>query len=1131
MSEPKQAPISACLIVRNELANIERCLQSIRPYVKEIVVVDTGSDDGTPEIAKKYADIFEVFTACNDENNRINDFSLARQRSFDLATQPWAMWIDGDDVLDGADKLAEIVAAHDHLEKVCVMWNYDYDHDDAGNITMKFTRERLVKPPREFKWISPVHETLVPQDPSVIKILIPDGIKNVHRRRDIAKTVESGRNLRILQTHYNKVGDTDVRALYYLGLELGWTGNPEQAIEMHKKYIEKSGWEDEKYLSILEVCRHYQGMAKWDEAIEWALKAIPVRETWGEAFYSLSKSYYYRAQQTNDRRDWERSVNFARKYLASPPTQTVLFINPMERKVEVHRYLVMACMQIGDSNGALASCEEILKTLPGDENTLFNVKVAKGRSLVEQARAVGQELHRLGSLTDQALQLFNAAIDGKFKARPVDQSAATVASSSPAVVMKRHSGLDIVLYIGPGAERWTPETIAATGIGGSERMAWEMARRLARLGNRVRVYGDCDKSDTFEGVEWFNHLDYHHLACDVLITSRRPIAVEDQFQVQAKLRLCWVHDVHCGAELTQQRALKIDRFLALSEWHRQFFLQTYDFIPSEQVIKTRNGIDLSLYATPEERNPHRMFYSSSPDRGLYVALEAMPEIRRRVPDAELHVYYGFDVWERFAPPEQKQQIQFLKGLIEQRKGDGVVYHGRVSPPELAAEQSRSGVHAYPTWFCCHPDTRISVPGDHRGGPPTVRIADMVGKSGFPVYAFNEEENRFEIRTCTKVWETKIADEIVELDLDSGETLKVTPDHRVLTFDGDWVEAGTLKEGDSLRALHYRYNVAIRDGNGRWTDEHRLVGEWKEGRRLRRDEHVDHTDLKRLDNRPEALTVMTASEHFSKTHKGKRLSKKHIEKKRLASMAAVAAMSPERKAAWHSAGGCAIWAKVRALPPAEQETWLAKRRDARRATIALKKATVPGYAEKMREQSRINGAKAHAQRYDNPTTEDQLPIASGDDRWGRNHKVVAVRRVKCSIPVYDMEVEGLHNFVADGVVVHNCETSCITAMEAQAAGCRIVTSPIAALNETVGNRGTMIDGNWLSPEYRAQFIDACVAAMVKPEDGDREALKQYARDNFGLDSLARDWHVMLVQLISSVSKNPVIPYRTSYARAA
>jgi glycosyltransferase involved in cell wall biosynthesis len=74
-----KAPISACLIVKNEIGQIENCLKSIRPYVEEIVVVDTGSTDGTPEIVKKYADIFEVFTGCNDSEGRIFFFSKTKK--------------------------------------------------------------------------------------------------------------------------------------------------------------------------------------------------------------------------------------------------------------------------------------------------------------------------------------------------------------------------------------------------------------------------------------------------------------------------------------------------------------------------------------------------------------------------------------------------------------------------------------------------------------------------------------------------------------------------------------------------------------------------------------------------------------------------------------------------------------------------------------------------------------------------------------------------------------------------------------------------------------------------------------------------------------------------------------------
>jgi glycosyltransferase involved in cell wall biosynthesis len=815
MSADNRAPVSVCLICRNESPHVEDCLKSVRPFVREICVLDTGSVDNSPEIAKRYADKFEVFTDCNDAEGRIADFSLARNRSFALATQPWAMWIDADDVLVGGENLAKICADNDHFPRACVMWNYDYDHDGAGNVTMKFIRERLVKPARDFKWISPVHETLVPQQPEVQKILVPDGIKNVHRRRDVNKVVESGRNLRILQTHYNKVGESDVRSLYYLGLELGWTGNPRMAIDMHTRYVELSGWDDEKCLALLEIARHHQAFGEYDEAIAAALKAVRVRSSWGEPFFSLAKSYYFVAQKTGNAEDWRRAYDFAKRYIESPPAQTVLFINPMERAVEVHRFLVVAAMQIGDVNTAEASCRELLKTLPEDPNTIFNLKVCRQRVVKQAMQMATAELLEVGGLTPDGARIVNAALDGKFKARPVtdkDRQAAEDPSRVRAVI-PRDSGLDIVLFTGPGAERWTPETIRETGIGGSEKMAWEMARRLVKLGNRVRLYGDTGAPPAvFEGVEWLDHTAYRNITCDVLITSRRPVAVDDEFNVRARTTLCWVHDVHCGSELTLQRALRIDRFLCLSEWHCGFFKNHYEFVHPSQVVQTRNGIDLSLYEKPAEaRNPHRMIYSSSLDRGAFVAIDVMPEIRKRVPDAELHIYYGMEVWKRYASPQQLQQIAALEALLKEREKDGVVYHGRVKPEVLAEEQKAAGVWSYSTWFS--------------------------------------------------------------------------------------------------------------------------------------------------------------------------------------------------------------------------------------------------------------------------------------------------------------------------------ETSCLSAMEAQAAGLRVVTSPIAALNETVGPRGAMISGDWLSPGYRSAFIDACVDAMTRPEGGDREELQRYARDHFSLDTLARDWVELLHRTLAEVQASPIVPYSTPYKRAA
>jgi glycosyltransferase involved in cell wall biosynthesis len=59
-----------------------------------------------------------------------------------------------------------------------------------------------------------------------------------------------------------------------------------------------------------------------------------------------------------------------------------------------------------------------------------------------------------------------------------------------------------------------------------------------------------------------------------------------------------------------------------------------------------------------------------------------------------------------------------------------------------------------------------------------------------------------------------------------------------------------------------------------------------------------------------------------------------------------------------------------------------------------------------------------------------------------------------------------------------ETSCISAMQARAAGCHIVTSNRAALPETLAgyDKAVLLDGEWTSPEYKDAFVKAVVAAM-------------------------------------------------------
>jgi glycosyltransferase involved in cell wall biosynthesis len=82
--------LSACMMVKNESTNLERCLKSLSGLVDEIIVVDTGSTDNTVEIAKKYgAKVYHHPWA--------NDFSKHRNQSINYATGKWILIVDADE--------------------------------------------------------------------------------------------------------------------------------------------------------------------------------------------------------------------------------------------------------------------------------------------------------------------------------------------------------------------------------------------------------------------------------------------------------------------------------------------------------------------------------------------------------------------------------------------------------------------------------------------------------------------------------------------------------------------------------------------------------------------------------------------------------------------------------------------------------------------------------------------------------------------------------------------------------------------------------------------------------------------------------------------------------------------------
>lgn len=396
----KPAKMSMCLIVKNE-PFLEQCLKSFRDYVEEIVIVDTGSTDGiTQEIAKKYADIFEIYTACNNtETGSIEDFSKARNRAFELATKKCVCWADADDEIIGAENFSKIIdefeKSNSDLDGVSYLFPYLYAFDGQGECILRHYRERLFSNKDTFHFVNPVHEVAIIKNNARVNLITRDDIVWKHHRQYIPnKVVEPNRNLRILKAYVENDGKDDARQYYYLGLEYKNSGDIENAIKCHTKYVEMSGWDDEKCLSLLELSSIYQGMGDFEKAKYWAFRAIETKEDWAEPWLALGKIFYFIALLggVNEVSNWKKCIHFINIGLTYPPTKTLLFINPLDRECEIHKYLNLAYNKLGRVQEALDSVNKGMLKQPNDPNFINNKKLYEDflarQKIVEHANII-----------------------------------------------------------------------------------------------------------------------------------------------------------------------------------------------------------------------------------------------------------------------------------------------------------------------------------------------------------------------------------------------------------------------------------------------------------------------------------------------------------------------------------------------------------------------------------------------------------------------------------------------------------------------------------------------------------------------------------------------------------------------
>ena len=231
------------------------------------------------------------------------------------------------------------------------------------------------------------------------------------------------------------------------------------------------------------------------------------------------------------------------------------------------------------------------------------------------------------------------------------------------------------------------------GFGGSEVRLLELAKFL-KQGYAVTVYCKTQEEGFFDGIGYINNRNFN-IDCDILISFRDPKCFE-RVRINCKKAYLWLHDIYIHTYITQNDVNRFNKILVLSNSHKDAILEHHNFIDNNKFSIVRNGIsDICEYKKDIPRNPHKAVYTSSAGRGLDVACMMWGKVREQVPDAELHVFYGFDYTDLGNNPE-KQRFDFIKQLLAITPG--IVNHGKVPKEQLVDELLSAGVWCYPTWF-------------------------------------------------------------------------------------------------------------------------------------------------------------------------------------------------------------------------------------------------------------------------------------------------------------------------------------------------------------------------------------------------------------------------------------------------